>query len=227
MDQHIQEYRQSLVTDLIKSYNPIWKILVPYKDRFGPSGRKLYAMASKIMDEEDIISTCYYGAVLSAQQFDPSKAKFVTFACRGIYNELRRQLVKYNDFSGDDYESHPKRSDFNLELLLKRKEDDGEEGLESVKLCERAFGKLSESSGIIVRKYYGIDCPQQTILEIAKELGRTYEQIKNIVEMSIEAVKDEYEGKSLFSSTQRSRPPVDRNGTHWKEWLNEESCCTV
>ena len=149
------------IEEILKKYDPIWKILCSIRQKGKEScGKKLLRQAKKVMDIDDITSACYVGVCKAQKKYDPSKnVKFDTFACRGCYLELRKELANYAYFKGKDYDKWPKRSHSNLDRATK-------EEWSQIDLTP-ILSLLNQTCAQIFRRYFGIDHVKMTYAEIA------------------------------------------------------------
>lgn len=226
----LNTWRQKLVEIVHKKYDPIWKIL------YGKcaSGRKLVSIANKMLDQDDINSACYLGLCKSASKYDPKKrvrgkkVSFVTYATNGIFNELRH-AIEADQFRCKDYKTRPKQVDSNktnpgeLDLLFCNMSTlDPEPHLDQEEMVEKLIRGSNELVGRIVSKKYGVmGYPQLSREDIAVSEGMTETQIKNILHNAVMDIREEYEGKTLFSTPRRFRTSRNSQYLEWKKWIEE------
>jgi RNA polymerase sigma factor (sigma-70 family) len=206
------------VLEVIRKYNPIWKILCSVRQKGKEtSGVKLLKMARKVMDDDDIIASCYLGLCKAAKNYDPEKkVKFDTFACKGCYLELRKEVEKFSSFKGKNFKDWPTRIDYDLNEI-KVNEDRQKKDISNV------MKLFNSTCRRIIELYYGIDSERMTIKEISSLMGMSEPKVRRIMNDCIQIIKDEFEGKTLFQEIDRTAATIHNGRSGWEKWAAEKS----
>lgn len=152
---------------------------------------------SDILTTDDLISEGTIGLMKAAQKYDPERGKpFVTFAAPYIRQAIEHAISKLDtdtDVRSTD-ESLPRGSRNNYTLLnvLEDKGSPRADAAVEQTLSDKmmaGLSRLDERQQAVVKRYYGVDCERQTMMEIAQEMGLKRERVRQIRNTALRKLK--------------------------------------